>query len=254
MTPARSWRTFRRVTTLTAVPRRRSRGGRLLRSRVGHVLRAAIPVLIVALSRLIVRTCRIEFVDKEREDQRLAEGGQIVFAGLHEGMMLLPHHFRDRRGGLVMVSSSRDGDLIADTIERYGLRAVRGSSGRRGGGALQEMIEGLEKNAVSAGIIVDGPKGPPLVAKAGAIVIARATGLPIVPGAWWSKPILHVGSWDRTIVPLPFSRIVFAYGAPLVVERDTPDEEIESCREELTRRLLAARTKAQEIVASGRPA
>jgi lysophospholipid acyltransferase (LPLAT)-like uncharacterized protein len=163
-------------------------------------------------------------------------------------MMLLPFHFRDRRGGLVMVSPSRDGDLIADTIERFSLRPVRGSSGRRGGEALDEMIEGLRANPVSAGIIVDGPKGPPLVAKAGAVVLARATGLPIVPGTWWSRPLRRVGSWDGTIIPIPFSRIAFAFEEPIVVAANATDEEIEGHRAELTRRLLAAREKAQLAV------
>ena len=238
--------------TSPPVARRRSRSGRLLRSRFGNVLRRLLPLLIVFLSRVVFRTCRIEFVDKEHEDRLLGAGRQILFAGLHEGMMLLPHHFRDRRGGLVMVSSSRDGDLIADTIERFGLVAVRGSSGRRGGEALREMIDGLRTNAVSGGIIVDGPKGPPLVAKAGAIVLARATGLPIVPGTWWTTPILQVKSWDRTIVPLPFARIVFAFEEPLVVGADTTDDEIEAHRADLTRRLLAARAKAQDAVRPSR--
>lgn len=230
---------------LPSPPRRRTRSGRLLRSRAGDVLAWLIPLLVVLLSRLVFRTCRITFVDKRHEDRFLAVGRQILFAGLHETMMLLPYHFRDRRGGLVMVSASRDGALIAGTIERFGLCAVRGSSGRRGGEALDEMIAGLRTGRVSGGIIVDGPKGPPLVAKAGAVVIARATGLPIVPGTWWCRPLVCVRSWDRTIVPIPFSRIVFAFEEAMLVPPDTPDDQIEPLRAELTRRLRAARAKAQ---------
>ncbi len=233
---------------------RRSPGGRLLRSRLGRLLRWLLPRAIVGLSRAIFWTCRIEFVDKHHEDGARAGGRQIVFAGLHEGMMLLPYHFRDRRGGVVMVSPSRDGDLIADTIERFGLSAVRGSSGRDGGTALRGMIEALRTRCVSAGIIVDGPKGPPLVAKSGALLLARETGLPIVPGAWWSRPLLRVGSWDRTIVPLPFSRIVFAFEKPLVVAPGVSDAELEGLRAELTRRLLAARTTAQAALRQTSPA
>lgn len=207
-----------------------------------------LPILVVALSRAIFWTCRIEFVGKRHEDEILDAGEQIIFAGWHEGMMMLPYHFRDRRGGLVMVSSSRDGDIIADTIERFGLCPVRGSSGRGGGEALDAMIDGLRTRAVSAGIIVDGPKGPALVAKAGTIVLARATGLPIVPGTWWAKPFRRVGSWDRTIVPLPFSRIVFAFSPPIVVAADTTDDEVEAYRQELTRRLLDARKAAQDAL------
>src|SRR5215510_588327 len=127
-------------------PARRSPGGRLLRSRIGGVLRWLLPLVVVGVSRLMFRTCRFEFVGKEHEDRFVGRGGQIIFAGLHEGMMLLPYHFRDRR----------DGDVIAHTIERFGLRPVRGSSGRAGREALGEMIAALQGRAVSAGIIVDG--------------------------------------------------------------------------------------------------
>jgi hypothetical protein len=227
--------------------RRRSASGRLLRTRFGAVLRYLVPRVVSGFSRLVLLTCRFEFDGKEHEDRFLARGEHIIFAGLHEAMMLLPIHFRDRRGGVVMVSRSRDGDLIADTVERFGMRAVRGSSGRGGGEALHDMIEALRTTSVSAGVIVDGPRGPALEPKAGALVLARATGLPIVPGTWWSRPALRARSWDRTIVPLPFSRIVFAFSEALFVPHDARDDELEAYRLELERRLLDARVRAQRL-------
>ncbi len=225
--------------------RPRSASGRLLRSRVGNLLLWCLPRLVTGLSYFIFRTSRITFLDKHHEDQFLDQGRAIIFAGLHEGMMMLPYHFRDRTNGVVMVSRSRDGDIIADTVERFGMRAVRGSSGHGGRDATDEMVEALRTSNVSAGIIVDGPRGPALEAKAGAIAIARSTGLPIVPGTWWARPMLRVGSWDRTIVPLPFSRIVFAFAEPLFVAANADDAAMEAARVELTRRLRVARGKAQ---------
>lgn len=204
---------------------------------------------MAALSYAIFRTCRVRFVDKHHEDQFVAAGRQIIFAGLHEGMMMLPYHFRDRTGGVVMVSRSRDGDIIADTVARFGMRAVRGSSGRGGRDALDAMIEALRTEDVSAGVIVDGPRGPALEAKSGALVLARATGLPVVPGTWWARPLVRARSWDRTIVPLPFSRIVFAFAPPLFVPPDADEPAMEAARAELTRRLGDARAKAQAACA-----
>jgi hypothetical protein len=228
-----------------ASARKRSRPGRVLRSRLGGVLRWLLPRVVTGLSYVIFRTSRIRFVDKHHEDRFLDAGGAIIFAGLHEGMMMLPYHFRDRTAGVVMVSRSRDGDIIADTIERFGLRAVRGSSGRGGRDALDAMIEALRSSSVSAGVIVDGPRGPALEAKSGVVALARATGLPIVPGTWWARPVLHVRSWDRTLVPLPFSRIVFAFAEPLSVPPDADDAAMEAARVALTGRLAAARAKAR---------
>ena len=107
------------------------------------------------------------------------------------------------------------------------------------------MIAALRTSPVSAGIIVDGPRGPALEAKVGALVIARETGLPVVPDTWWSNRLLRVKSWDRTIVPLPFARIVFAFEEAICVPADATDADLETHRAELTRRLLAARARAQ---------
>ena len=216
-----------------------------MRSWIGGLLRWLLPRLIVAVSYALFRSCRIRFVGKEHEDRFLVDGRQIIFAGWHEGMMMLPYHFRDRAGGLVMVSASRDGDLIADTVERFGLRAVRGSSGHGGADALLAMITGLRTGGVSAGIIVDGPRGPARVAKIGAIGLARATGLPIVPGTWWAASLITFHSWDRTIVPMPFARLVFAFEEPMLVPPDVTDGEMEVLRDELTRRLGVARARAR---------
>lgn len=232
-----------------APPARRSRSGRLLRGPLNGALRFLLPRLVQLISYLVFRTSRIRFVDQELEDRCLAGGGHIIFAGLHEGMMMLPYHFRDRTDGVVMVSSSRDGDIIADTVERFGMRAVRGSSRHGGRRALDAMIDAVRGGEVSAGVIVDGPRGPARIAKSGAVILARATGLPIVPGTWWARPIVRVGSWDRTIVPLPFSRIVFAFAEPLFVASDADAEAIEAARAELTRRLEVARAKAQAALA-----
>lgn len=228
---------------------RRSRSGRLLRGPLNGALRYLLPRLVQLVSYVIFRTSRISFVDREYEDRCLAGGGHIIFAGLHEGMMMLPYHFRDRTDGVVMVSSSRDGDIIADTVERFGMRAVRGSSRHGGRHALDAMIDAVRQGDVSAGVIVDGPRGPARIAKSGALLLARATGLPVVPGTWWARPLLRVGSWDRTIVPLPFSRIVFAFAEPLLVPADADDAGLDAARMELTRRLEQARAKAQAALA-----
>jgi lysophospholipid acyltransferase (LPLAT)-like uncharacterized protein len=230
------------------VRRRASPGGKLLRSRLGGVLRWLLPRVVVFVSYVLFRSCRIRFVDKRHEDRFLEAGQPIIFAGWHEGMMMLPYHFRDRRGGLVMVSPSRDGDIIADTIARFGLRPVRGSSGRDGRAALDAMVAAVRAERQSAGIIVDGPKGPPLVAKTGAVALARATGLPIVPGTWWARPAIRFGSWDHTIVPLPFARVAFAFEEPIFVAPDADEATMEAHRATLTERLGRARARARAAV------
>lgn len=228
--------------------RRRSAGGRILRSRVGSVLRWLLPRLIVGISNVLFRTCRLTYIGKEHENRFLDRGLPIIFAGWHEGIVMLPFHFRDRTRGVVMVSASRDGDIIADTVERFGLTPVRGSGGHGGRAALDAMVDAVQAEGVSAGIIVDGPRGPARVAKVGAVALSRATGLPIVPGTWWAKPFVRFGSWDGTLLPLPFSRIVFAFEESMLVPATADDIALEGFRVELTARLHAARASAQRAL------
>jgi lysophospholipid acyltransferase (LPLAT)-like uncharacterized protein len=208
----------------------------------------SVPKLFFACSHLLFRSCRITYVGKEHEDQYLRRGEPICFAGFHQGMMYLPFHFRDR-DGVVMVSASRDGDLIAHTMGMFGLRSARGSSRHGGTDALEAMIAEVSASRCSAGIIVDGPRGPAGIAKRGAILLARATGLPIVPGNWWARPHVAFGSWDRTIVPLPFARMVFAFEPAMHVPHDADDAAVEALRRELTVRLERARAVAHAACA-----
>jgi len=210
----------------------------------------AVPQLFFALSHLLFRSCRMRYIGKEHEDQFLRRGEPICFAGFHQGMLYLPFHFRDR-DGVVMVSGSRDGDLIAHTMARFGLRSARGSSRHGGDQALQAMIAEVQASRCSAGMIVDGPLGPAGIAKRGVIELARATRLPVVPGNWWATPHLEFGSWDRTIVPLPFARMVFAFEPALQVPPDADEQEVERLRVELTARLERARQAARAACGEG---
>jgi lysophospholipid acyltransferase (LPLAT)-like uncharacterized protein len=207
-----------------------------------------VPAVFFWISHLLFRSCRIRFVGKAHEDRFLDRGEPICFAGFHQGMLYLPFHFRDR-DGVVMVSASQDGDLIAHTMHRFGLRTARGSSKRGGRTALRAMIDEVNASRCSAGMIVDGPQGPPAIAKRGVLELARATGLPIVPGHWWARPKVEFGSWDRTIVPLPFARMVFAFEPAIEVPPDASDAELERLRVELTARLQRAAATARAACA-----
>jgi lysophospholipid acyltransferase (LPLAT)-like uncharacterized protein len=100
--------------------------------------------------------------------------------------LVLSLHIRYRRPIVVMVSQSKDGELIARAFDHYGVESARGSSTRGGSSALREMIRSARegKNIV---FTPDGPKGPARIAKDGVISAARATGLPIVPVAFAAK-------------------------------------------------------------------
>ena len=149
----------------------------------------------------------------------------------------------------VMVSRSKDGEIVASAIERaFGFKTVRGSKSRKGSvEATKLLIENL-KNGEYGAIMVDGPRGPVHVVKDGAIKIAKLSGVPIVPVVWYSSNfnLVKFKSWDRLQVPLLDVRLINLYGEPIYVPSDGDDESDEKYRKLLEDRLLDLVKKAPE--------
>ena len=149
----------------------------------------------------------------------------------------------------VMVSRSKDGEIVAYAIEHaFGFKTVRGSKGRQGSvEATKQMIEAL-KNGENGAIMVDGPKGPVHVVKDGAIKIAKLAGVPIVPVVWYSDNfnLVKFHSWDRLQVPFFDVRLINLYGEPIYVPADGDDASDEECRLKLEKSLLELEERSPE--------
>ncbi len=135
-----------------------------------------------------------------------------------------------------LVSASKDGALLARTLELFDAKPVRGSSSRRGGQALLELVSAAEQGCNLA-ITPDGPRGPAYQAQPGVIAVAQATGLPIIPASYHLGWKWRLKSWDRFQIPLPFSTWEVVFGEPLRVPRKADDAEREKLRLELETRL-----------------
>lgn len=146
----------------------------------------------------------------------------------HQTLIPMLMCFRGR-GFVVMISQSRDGELIARASARLGCRSVRGSSSRGGREALAALIDEANRGS-QVSIVADGPRGPARDPKIGCVVAARRTGLPIIPAGIHVGRALSARSWDRTQLPLPFSRIVVAFGDEIRVPADAGEEECERLR------------------------
>ena len=145
------------------------------------------------------------------------------------------------RGFLVMVSLSRDGELLAGALPALGLGAVRGSSSRRGREALGECAAKLSEGH-SVALAVDGPRGPAYQPKAGAAVLSARSGRPILLLAASARPALRLGSWDRMAVPWPLSRVRLCCER-LEAPSEDPDE-IAASTSQIRERLLALSARA----------
>ena len=207
------------------------------------------PPLVSGLMRLWFATCRVRMHGQEYVDAVVREHRSGIAAFWHYSFLYLFYHLRSYPAA-VMVSASRDGEYIARLAERFGHRPVRGSSNRRGVAALREIIE-LTRQGRNAGIVADGSQGPARKAQAGCILMAAKSGKPIIPMVWAANRYIAFHSWDRTVVPLPFSTIVILHGEPLMVPTEPTAEQVEACRKELEHRLNLLYEKAWQEVGRG---
>ncbi len=137
-----------------------------------------------------------------------------------------------------LISASRDGAMLARTLSYFGVRAIRGSSSRRGGQALVELVSSL-RDGWTVAITPDGPRGPKSQVQPGIILLAQLSGTPIVPVGVHIQKKKELKSWDSFQIPLPFTRCEATLGRPLLVPRDASPEEREQLRAELEATLLS---------------
>ncbi len=176
--------------------------------------------LVIALWR---STLRIRLVGREHREAIERAGRPVLHAIWHQrmvaGILRFPY-----RGVVTMASQSRDGDVIAGFLHWWGYRPVRGSSSRGGGEALAGMVEALQGTTRWAALTPDGPRGPARRCKTGVLRLADALDAPIMPVGTSSARPRFLRSWDRYLLPLPFSRCVVVFGEPLRRAEGESDE------------------------------
>ena len=150
----------------------------------------------------------------------------------HNRLLLLPHVLRSylpNRKGAALISPSRDGDLLADLVQRFGYDVVRGSSSRRGVAAMLQLAD-IIAGGRDAVITPDGPRGPAYRLGGGIVFLAQKSGAAVVPINMEYESYWRLKSWDRFILPRPFSSVRVIFGAPHQVRPTANDEEFESER------------------------
>lgn len=150
-----------------------------------------------------------------------------IYAMWHGNQMAV-YGVRDKYKTNVLISRSKDGEIVARALVKMGFKVIRGSKGKQGAvEASMQMISAL-KAGEDCAMMIDGPKGPPKVAKNGVIKIARMSGAPIVPLTWYSinPTLVTFPSWDKLRMPLWHTNIVNLYGEPIYVKEDDDNEEV----------------------------
>lgn len=199
--------------------------------------------------RLFQASYRQRKLDRPYADARgTAAQPRCLYSFWHENLWHGAHALRGQ-GVCVMVSTHRDGELIARILARQGFTLARGSSTRGGARALRDFVRVTREQTNDLCVTVDGPKGPRRQVKEGILFTSAMTGLPIVPTGVAVSRGWRTSSWDRLLIGKPFSRVVFATGPELRVPRGTPREELADWGRRLTEAMDAAQGRAEAVLA-----
>jgi len=207
---------------------------------------AAGPALGAILIRLIYLTMRERtFLGFESYRKLLDSGAQVILAFWH-GRLLMVTQVYPRKGLTALISLSKDGELIARTMGRLGVRSVRGSTSRGSLGGVKGLLKAA-RHGRDLVITPDGPRGPGMSAQAGIIQIASRTGLPIIPLSFNVDRKRVFNSWDSFLLPKLFARGVFVAAEPQYVAQGAGDDEMEEARVRLESTLRELTERADNF-------
>ncbi len=214
---------------------------------------AAIILLARGLLGLLGATCRLVPVRGAEHLERLQAGEGAAIVSYWHQMQIFCGRFlltQARRGLKIsfLTSPSVSGEVPAAIIRRWGAGVLRGSSKRSAGQALKDMYDVLVGQKTSLVITPDGPTGPVHEFKTGTILLARMTKAPIILIAYAARPCIRWNSWDRFIVPLPFSKVAIAVAEPFRIPPGAGTDDLGRLRQELEARMATLVAEVEAVV------
>ena len=184
-------------------------------------------------------TFRLRIVNEEKWQDLLKQGRPILLCAWHQQFFSAIRHFKtySKLNPGLMISQSRDGDLISNVANRTGWSTPRGSSSRGGKKAMDAMIQHLTTHRFGAHIL-DGPRGPMGKIKAGVIKMAQDADALVVPFYVHAQTAWFFNSWDRFMLPKPFSKVTLIFGDPINLTPDGTSTDFEARRQLLETTML----------------
>ncbi|MBU0682528.1 MAG: lysophospholipid acyltransferase family protein [Proteobacteria bacterium] len=206
------------------------------------LLLALVPLIFKVVMGTLLFTCRKESRGKEHWQTLVDAGKPFIITFWHYNVL-----YGVLGGGklpiVAMVSPSKDGEFIARILASRGIASVRGSRSKGGVGAMKGLLKAVREGLCPT-IIADGSQGPSRVAQGGAIMLASRAGIPILPMSWSFSRYKLFRSWDRTLLPLPFARMVWVIGEPFTVPAKLDSDGVEKYRLLLEKKLMETYEKA----------
>lgn len=204
-----------------------------------------IPIAIF-IFKIIATTYRIKEINAYKLTPYQGKEKNYIYGFFHS--QLLAHIFFYRNTKMVSLASlHRDGEIAAIVAQKFGITIVRGSSTRGGAKALLGLKKYINAG-YDAALTVDGPRGPAGIVNNGVIYLSKLTGKEIVPCCFACDRKVRLRSWDRFMIPLPFSKGVFNFGKPIKIPSDLKDEDINYYKNKIQNELNRINKEAEEKV------
>lgn len=191
-----------------------------------------LPYLIFVVYRIWCFTLRLRHKNPEGEKMFQELSGKFIITMWHGQIFYLFYHCRNLSDFNLLISPSRDGDILARLAQLMGYSVIRGSSFKKAVPSARSLIKVLRRERKIA-IIADGSRGPRCKAQPGILQIAGITEAPVIPLAFSARRKLVFNSWDRFVLPLPFTTCTVNVGAPMHLTRLTDEHSLQSKQLEL---------------------
>jgi len=198
----------------------------------------------------LTRTLKIEGPGYEaiKDDPR-----SLIYSGWHGRTLIATHFFRGQ-GVWTIISLSKDGDMQNKIFRKFGFQSVRGSTGRGGVKVLVECIRILRNPGERIAFTPDGPRGPSGVVQDGIMMLAQKSGAVVVPVGVSAARRWLIKSWDRFLIPKPFSRAIMIFGDPIEVPAGASKEEVEQIRLHIESEMHRLQSEAESRMGHGNSA
>ncbi len=213
-----------------------------------RILFVIVGFLGAAVIYLLGKTVRIKLINFQHHENIKKSGKRIIYAFWHNTLFYFAYYFR-KREIYTLSSQSRDGEYMVRSLKNLGYHSVRGSSSKDPVRSLVEVKQRLEQG-YDVGFTPDGPRGPIYSTKPGIIITARASGQPILPMICDFKRKWTLKSWDKFMIPKPFTKGIILFGEPIYIPKGTTKEEFEKYQDILKEQLDYLRERGKEFINS----
>ena len=190
-------------------------------------------------------------IGDEKPSALAAAGKPFIMAFWHGRLLMMPFSLPVNWHVDILISDHPDGQLIAKTIRPFNVGTIVGSSSKGGANALRRLARVLHEGGI-VGITPDGPRGPRMRASEGVVALARIADVPVFAVSNSASRGRVLGSWDRFLLPFPFTRGVFVWSDPIEIPKSADKGTLENKRLEVENALNDTARQCDELM--GRPA